>query len=262
MTASDSQPPEPSSVVVAIHSFRRAAGRSTLTANLCALLANQGQRVVALDADFYAPSLHIFFKLPDREIEQTFNDYLWGRCGIQQASYDLSERLGIKPPGKLVLIPASTVAGDILQILRNPTDLDLIDKALQQVEETWQPDYIIMDTHAGLDQDTLLALASAQVLVIVLRPEPYEMQGTAVTVEVARDLSIPRLLMATNFTPSNLDIQKAWQDLEQCYSCEVATMLPYSEELVVLASSNLLALESPDDPYIIELNKLARRLAV
>jgi septum site-determining protein MinD len=261
MDGNASQPGKNHSIIVAVHSFRRAAGRSTLTANLCALLASQGQRVVAVDADFHAPSLHVFFQLPEREIDQTLNDYLWGRCTIDQSSYDLSERLRIKPPGKLVLLPSSTIPGDILQILRNPTDLDLFENALRQIEATWQPAYIIMDTHAGLDQDTLLALASSQVLLILLRPEPYELQGTAVTVEVARGLSIPRLLLATNFTPDNLDAQKAWQDLQECYKCEVAALLPYSEELVFLASSRLLALESPGDPYIINLKKLAGHLS-
>jgi MinD-like ATPase involved in chromosome partitioning or flagellar assembly len=255
-----SQTNEHSATVVAIHSFRRAAGRSTLAANLCALLASQGQRVVAVDADFHDPSLHMFFNLPEREIGFTLNDYLWGRCTIGQACYDLSQRLAIPPPGKLALIPASGAVGDILQVLRSPTDLDLLDNALQQIEETWRPSYIILDTHAGLDQDTLLAIASANVLVILLRPEPYELQGTAVTVEVARDLNIPRLLLATNFTPGNLDTEKAWQDLEESYGCEVVALLPYSDELVFLASSRLLALEFPDDPYITDLKKLAERL--
>ncbi len=45
--------------LIAVHSFRGGNGKSSLTANLAALLAAAGQRVGVIDADLQSPGLHL-----------------------------------------------------------------------------------------------------------------------------------------------------------------------------------------------------------
>ena len=54
---------------------------------------------------------------------------------------------------------------------------------------------LMIDTHPGLNEETLLSIAISDALVIILRPDQQDYQGTSVTVEVARKLDVPRLVL-------------------------------------------------------------------
>jgi MinD-like ATPase involved in chromosome partitioning or flagellar assembly len=58
-------------------------------------------------------------------------------------------------------------------------------------------DTLLIDTHPGLNEETLLSIAISDILVIILRPDQQDFQGTGVTVEVARKLDVPRLMMTS-----------------------------------------------------------------
>ena len=45
-------------------------------------------------------------------------------------------------------------------------------------------DYLLIDTHPGLNEETLLSIAISDSLVIILRPDQQDFQGTSVTVDV------------------------------------------------------------------------------
>ncbi len=249
--------------VITVHSFRRAAGKSSLTANLCVLLAYQGRRVASIDTDFRAPSLNLFYQFPDEDISCCLNDYLWGKCTeIDQIMYDVTPRLGIPSPGRLYLVPASSHLSEIVQILRHPYDLEKLNQAIDRVARSYQLDDLIIDTSAGLDQDSLLSIALSQILIVLLHPAKQEYQGTAVTVEIARNLRISRIILVLNDVPESLNLEKAQQELEDTYRCEVGALLPHSESLMTLASGKPLFLDDPDDPYVVRLNQLASRLDV
>ncbi len=54
------------------------------------------------------------------------------------------------------------------------------------------------------------------------------------------------MLLVVNKTPASLDSAAAKQRVEQIYNCEVAAVLPHSDEMMSLASSGIFALRYPD----------------
>ncbi len=69
---------------------------------------------------------------------------------------------------------------------------------------------LFIDPHPGLNVETLLSLAISVVLVLILRPEKQDFQGRAVTVEIARKLNVPRLLLVVNkATSPSMDFTSA-----------------------------------------------------
>jgi cellulose biosynthesis protein BcsQ len=64
---------------IAFHSYKGGAGKTTIAANIAALLATNGFKVCLLDLDVYAPSLHTYFGL---EPKKWINDYLAGDLEI------------------------------------------------------------------------------------------------------------------------------------------------------------------------------------
>jgi len=247
---------------IAVHSFRRGAGKSSLAANLGALLARQGYRVGLLDADFQSPSLHIFFGLAGDETGGNLNGFLLGRYEIDQAVFDLTGRLDSpgEDSGGLLLLPASTQASDILQIIRGTHSFERLDLGLNRLSRDQKLEYLVVDIAAGLTEETLAWTALASTLLILLRPDPGDYQGTAVLVELARRLEVPEILMALNDSPAGLDQVAAQSELADRYQCEVGALIPHSEGLLSTASRSVLVRQMPADPYMDALRALAARI--
>ncbi|MBM3134237.1 MAG: MinD/ParA family protein, partial [Chloroflexi bacterium] len=77
--------------IVAIHSFRGGTGKSNITANAATIIAQQGQRVGVIDTDIQSPGIHVLFGLDEAKIDKALNDYLWGKCAVEETAYDVGE---------------------------------------------------------------------------------------------------------------------------------------------------------------------------
>src|SRR5687767_8470957 len=98
--------------IIATHSFRGGTGKSNTTANVAALVARGGHRVGVIDTDIQSPGIHVIFALETEDVRYALNDYLWGRCAIEQAAYDVTPSVvGNFDPAadspRLFLIPSS-----------------------------------------------------------------------------------------------------------------------------------------------------------
>jgi MinD-like ATPase involved in chromosome partitioning or flagellar assembly len=246
--------------IVSIHSFRGGTGKSNATANLAVLLAAQGRRVGVVDTDIQSPGIHVLFDLDEAGIRYTLNDYLWGACDITQTAYDVTVRLVEPQPGQIFLIPSSPKAGQIARVLREGYDVGLLNEGFQTLINTLALDVLLIDTHPGLNEETLLAIAISDTLVIVLRPDQQDYQGTGVTVEVARRLDVPRLVLLVNKVPAMFDVTNVKARVEQAYHCEVAAVLPHCEEMMALASAGIFVLHHPTHPITAALTQVATLL--
>lgn len=250
------------STVVSIHSFRGGTGKSNTTANIATLLAAEGRRVGVIDTDIQSPGIHVLFGLGEEQMKYSLNDYLWGKCDIQQATYDVTDRLGSDIPGRVYLIPSSIKAGEIARVLREGYDVGLLNDGFHNLVEDLALDVLLIDTHPGLNDETLLSIAISDALGIILRPDQQDYQGTGVTVEVARKLDVPRMLLIVNKVPEVFDPAEVRVLVERAYQCEVAAVLPHSDEMMTLASAGIFVLRYPDHPITAALKQVAERLVV
>lgn len=249
------------SKIVSIHSFRGGTGKSNTTANLAALLAERGLRVGVIDTDIQSPGIHVLFGLDEGQMKHSLNDYLWGKCEIEQAAYDVTDSLHGSVKGKVFLIPSSLKAGEIAKVLREGYDVGVLNDGFSQLIQALNLDVLMIDTHPGLNEETLLSIAVSDVLIVLMRPDQQDYQGTGVTVEVARRLEVPQLWLMVNKVPQVLDSQEVKARVEQTYQCEVVAVLPHSDEMMALASTGIFALRYPDHPLSQQLRQVAERLA-
>lgn len=234
--------------IISIHSFRGGTGKSNTTANLAAHLASKGQRVGVIDTDIQSPGLHVLFALDPSEVGKALNDFLWGRCPIEEAAYDVTDRLGGPVDGRVFLIPSSIRAGEITRVLRDGYDVSLLHDGLQALVRELALDTLLVDTHPGLNEETLLSIAVSNALVVILRPDQQDYQGTGVTVEVARSLDVPEIMLVVNKTPSTFDLEDVRSRVAQIYGCDVAAVIPHSDELMTLASAGIFIMRYPKLP--------------
>jgi len=246
--------------IVSVHSFRGGTGKSNTTANLSCLVASRGRRVGVIDADIQSPGIHVLFGLGDVHGGHSLNDYLWGGCTIQQAAHDVGANVGLNGSGALYLIPSSLNAGDIARVLREGYDVSLLNNGLHQLLEVLSLDVLLIDTHPGLNEETLLSLALSDRLLIVLRPDQQDYLGTSVTVEVARKLGVPNIDLIVNNVPEVFDLAEVRKRVERAYDCAVGAVVPHSADIQALASNGIFAMKYPDHPVTAAYRQLAQTI--
>jgi MinD-like ATPase involved in chromosome partitioning or flagellar assembly len=245
------------SKIISVHSFRGGTGKSNTTANISAILAAKGLRVGVIDTDIQSPGIHVLFGLDEESMHHSLNDYLWGKCEIQDCAHEITENLGHPIGGKLFLIPSSIKPGEIARVLREGYDVGMLNDGLHDLLDVLELDVLMIDTHPGLNEETLLSIATSDALAILMRPDQQDYQGTSVTVEVARKLSVPRMVLVVNKTPQVFDREEIQKKVETTYNCPVAAVIPHSDEMMTLASGGIFTLEYPDN----EVSKLYHQVA-
>ena len=246
--------------VVSIHSYRGGTGKSNFTANLATTIALQGNRVGVVDTDVPSPGIHNLFSLEPEQTNKTLNNYLWGEAPIEDAAYDVGEKLGVAGDGKIYLVPSSVKADDIARILKDGYDVKLMNDGFRSLVKSLKLDYLFIDTHPGLSKETFLSIAISHVLLLILRPDKQDYQGTAVTVDVARQLKVRKMLLAINKVYSSLNVDALKQKVEETYGETVAGLFPLSEDIVQLASEGVFCVNYPDHPVSQEFRKVAQQI--
>jgi len=251
--------------IVSVHSFRGGTGKSNTTANLAAQVALAGKRVGVVDTDIQSPGIHVLFGLDEAKMGKTLNDFMHGKASMKEVAFPVHEHVSAAPGfeklknAKLWLFPSSINGREISQILKEGVDFNKLNEALQNAISEMNLDYLFVDTHPGLNEETLLSIATSDVLVLILRPDDQDMQGTAVTADVARSLDVPHLVLMINKSLAiGGEIQILKENTEKQFNAPVAGLLPLSFDVARNASRELFSLSQPDHEWSKELRKVAQ----
>ncbi len=253
--------------IVSIHSFRGGTGKSNTTANVAAQVALKGKRVGVVDTDIQSPGIHVLFGLDEKTMGRTLNDFLHGQCEIKDVAYPVGEKAAAENEAEgrkklagtnLWLIPSSIRGREISRVIREGYDVNRLNEGLQNLITEMELDFLFIDTHPGLNEETLLSIAISDILLIILRPDEQDFQGTAVTVDVARSLDVTNLLLMVNkAVPKTYNYEELKNMVETAYKAPLTGILPLNFELADNASKDLFSLRFPDHPWSKELRKVA-----
>ncbi len=241
--------------IVSIHSFRGGTGKSNTTANLAAQVAMAGKRVGVVDTDIQSPGIHVLFGLDETKMGKTINDYLHGTATIREIGFPIGENTGgaegrSKLAGKnLWLFPSSIRGREISQILREGVDFNKLNEGLQTTISEFDLDYLFIDTHPGLNEETLLSIATSDILIIILRPDNQDLQGTSVTIDIARSLDVPHLLLMVNKALPKYDFKQIKTEIEEKFRATVSGVLPLTFDMAENASNDLFSLRYPEHEW-------------
>lgn len=247
--------------IITFQSARQGTGKSTITANVAALLAARGQRVGVVDAHIESGGLNGLFALPEAQIQYTLNDYLLGMCPASAAVYDVTSRIerlehGLNQSGgggQLFFLPAGNNPRSMRRLLQEGYSVDLLTDGLQELADHIDLDLLLVDPQAGLQDDVLLSflsMAIADTLAIVLRLDYGDYQGTGVLIDIARTLGIPRIRLVINQIVSVVDLAMVSTKIEQTYNYPVVGTLPHIDAITVLGGNDLFVASQPQHPAI------------
>lgn len=253
--------------LVSIHSFGYCTDKTEIVANLAAQIAIKGKRVAIVDADMQFPEIHVLFGLDNASIEHTLNDFLRGEVRIRDAAIDLgdvpSNLEGIKKlRGRdLWLVSASLKGSEISQILKNGYDVNMMNDGIAQLCEELYLDYLFINTNPGLNEETLLTIVISDILIIILRPNQLDFQGTAVLVDIGKSLDVPVMHLVINKYLTKYDPVQIKELVESTYETNVAGLLPLSEDLAENQSADIFSLAYPDHIWSKEIMKVTEELS-
>jgi septum site-determining protein MinD len=248
--------------LISIHSFRGGTGKSNTTANVATLLAAEGRQVGVVDLDIQSPGVHVIFGFDqDQAMKHSLNDYLWGDCELRDAAHDVTPRANSDLPGRVWLVPSSMRPGDIARVMHEGYDVNRLNEGFRKLIDDLSLDVLLLDTHPGINEETLLSIAMSNTLAIVLRPDRQDYEGTRVTVAVAQKLGVPQTFLVVNKVPDVFDHEAIAKQVAETYGCPVAAVLPHSDDLMILSSEGVFSLRYPEHPLTDLYRSIAARLA-
>ena len=235
--------------ILAVHSFRGGTGKSNLTANLATALALRGRRVAVFDTDLASPGVHVLFGFTPSADDQTLNDHLQADASVLDCAHDVTPEQVKQSGGAIWLVPAAMDSDRIARLLREGYQVERLNDALFQLSEALKLDFVLIDTHPGINEETLLSTAIADCLLMVMRPDTQDYLGTAVAIEVANRLDVPEIRMVVNKLPVYFDRDQVRDRVMSNYGVPIGALLPLSDDLLTLASGGLSTLLHPNHPW-------------
>ncbi|MGW7327712.1 AAA family ATPase [Streptomyces sp. NPDC054840] len=234
---------------IVVHSHRGGTGKSSVLANLALLLAAEGRRVGVVDTDIQSPTLDLLFRLGPGA---SLTDYLLGRCEIETTA----QQTGV--PG-LYVVPARTGAAALREIMAGGYDVGLLPEGFDRLAVHHALDVLLLDTHAGLNNESVTAMASADVLMIMARADRIDLSGVEETIALAGRLTCRRNLVLS-MAPEGIDREAARRRSEAVYKAPLAGILPYSPEMAALYGERIFAEAHPDHPLVGEFRTIISAL--
>jgi flagellar biosynthesis protein FlhG len=162
-------PPARRARVLAVTSGKGGVGKTFLSANLAAALAQRGERVLVLDADLGLANLDVVLNLSPKI---TLHDVFTGKAALDDAIVPA-------PGGFSVLLAGS----GMVEYSRLTPE---VREKLFDVITTLSPrfDRILLDTGAGISDVVLYAVSLADDVALVVTSEPTSMTDAYATVKV------------------------------------------------------------------------------
>ncbi len=240
--------------VIITNSFRGGTGKSTIISNIGSYLASFGMKVVLIDADIISPGIHAMFGLDPSDFSKTLTDFLMSSGNIDDAVYDISENLEL-PQESLFLVPSSMMKGDIAVFLQNKSKSNKLAHAVELITKNFEPDFILIDTHPGLNEELLVASNVTDILLNVVRPDNQDFQGLKVSSDVTKKLGL-KTFVILNKVHHKLKSSKLKKDVEKSFDLPVAGMLPFSDDIILAQSKFVFSQVNPEHIFSEEIHSI------
>ncbi|NLV05646.1 AAA family ATPase [Haloarcula rubripromontorii] len=163
--------------VYTIAGAKGGVGKTTSSINLGTLLAKAGYSTVVVEMDLAMANLVDFLDVDiDTDEDATFHDVLAGDASITDAMYETDVNLSIVPSG-------TTLEGYA------DTDLDRLPGVVETLR--WHHDIVLLDTPAGLSEETIQPLKLADDVLLVSTPRVASIRNVSNTKELAERVDAP-----------------------------------------------------------------------
>lgn len=207
--------------ILTITSGKGGVGKTTITANLGAALAAEGQKVVCIDADIGLRNLDVVLGLENR-IVYDLVDVVEERCKLRQAM------IRDKRTDGLFLIPAAQTRD---KTAVSPSDMVRVCEELKP-----DHDWIIIDSPAGIERGFRNAIAAAEYIFVVTNPEISAVRDAdrIIGIVEAEEKGSPQLII-NRIDPEMVDRGDmiSTEDIVEILAIDLIGVIPEDENVII-----------------------------
>lgn len=241
---------------VMTNSFRGGTGKTTIISNLSAYLASFGMKVVIIDADVVSPSVHALFGLDKTSFDKTLTEYLLGSANPGEVIYDISETIGL-PDEILYMIPSSISHISISELVMEKDNFNKIIKLVESIKKSHSPDFIMIDTHPGINEGFLVATGFTDILLNIVRPDNQDYQGAQVSAQISKQIGLKTFFVLNKVHPKMKSVKSR---VEKAFKVPVAGVLPFTEDIMLAESQFIFTERYPNHKYSREIQSIGARV--
>lgn len=169
--------------IITLHSFKGGAGKSVVSANLAADLALKGKKVALIDLDLRGPTLATVFSGLTDKSDGNLNEFLMGK----RVKIFKKVKIGEKNGENIILyVSPSKMESHVDEILSNPKVSKKMLTRLISIKNYLNRnnfDFVIIDNSAGINMSSMNSIVLADYLILVTRPNYFEIEGLLFTLE-------------------------------------------------------------------------------
>jgi len=244
--------------VITIHSFKGGTGKSLIATNLAAAYALRGSDTCLIDMDFRAPTLHVVFK---PQGAKWFNDYLDGRCGVEEVLSEMGAQLGLKAKLSVAFANPSPEAIREMMVKSLNWERQALGRLLEFTRRLKQMgyEYCIIDTSPGYIYSSINALVAADTSVIVLTMDDSDVEGTKEMLNELYKLLERRALLILNKAVGN--VENAIKSVKERIGEEPLGIIACSCDIAARPRRSIYVVEDPQHPFAKDIEEVASKIA-
>jgi flagellar biosynthesis protein FlhG len=209
--------------VIAVTSGKGGVGKTNVSVNTAVALAQQGQRVMLMDADLGLANVDVLLGL---HVEQNLSHVLDGVCGLEEVLLPGPGGIRIIPAASGVKRMASLGVGEHAGIIHAFSTLSV------------PPDVLLVDTAAGITDSVIRFTAAAQEVLVVVCDEPASITDAYALIKVLnREQGVDRFHILANMAGSAQEGYALFQKLVRVsdrflnVSLDFVGSVPFDESL-------------------------------
>ena len=247
-------------VIITFHSYKGGTGKTLLSVNLAATLANSGKKTCLLDLDFSAPSLHAIFKNVENEF--WMNDYFNRACEIDKVLKDCAVNCVSKGRMFVGLANPSSEAIRDISAKDRKWEMEALGRLLSlknSLLEKFDFDHVIFDTSPGLQYSSINAVVSADAVFVVTTLDKSDIEGTQRMIQDLYEIFDKKAQIILNKVPFDfLPIEK--QTKFEWLQLPVAGAIPCSCDILEAEGEYFFAAEKPNHVFTRTLREVASKI--
>lgn len=209
--------------VIAVTSGKGGVGKSNVSVNLSVAMANQGKRVMLLDADLGLANVDVLLGLRP---QANLSHVLEGRVDL--------EEIILEGPGGIQVIPAASGVAKMAEL--SPRENAGLIHAFNEL--SGQLDALVIDTAAGIADSVLRFAMAAQEVLVVVCDEPASITDAYALIKVMnREHGLQRFRILANMVHSATEGRELFNKLRRAseqfldVTLEYQGMVPFDEHV-------------------------------
>jgi flagellar biosynthesis protein FlhG len=238
--------------VIAVTGGKGGVGKTNVTLNTAISLAQQGKRVMVLDADLGLANVDVLLGL---RVEKNLSHVLSGECTLDEVL--------VEGPYGIKIAPASSGSQSMTEL--TPTEHAGLIRAFSELQS--QIDVLIVDTAAGISDMVLSFSKASQDIMMVVCDEPTSLTDAYALIKILnKEHGVFRFKIVANMVRSMREGDELFSKLTKVtnrfldVALELVAVIPFDENVRKSVRKQKAIVEAfPTSPAAMAIRRLAKK---